>query len=367
MRCIVFMLLVAGLLGGAAQAQPADTTDRSVADTSTTADEQTADWLLLPFASYAPATKIAGGLVVGYYRPAGPGRSPSSVELTLQGTQRRQFTAQIDPELYVDAGRWRVQGELLASKFPNFFYDIGGDTRLAAEESYTARYGRIDLVAQRRLSPNLRVGPRLFVRAGTITDPEEGGLIDRGLVPGADGGVNAGVGLSALWDARDNLYYPTTGTYGKAAATWHSAAWGSDYTFGRLTADLRGYRPAGDGVVAAQAYTEAVVGRAPFQLLPVLGGSDRMRGYREGRFRDDVYWTLQAEYRRPLVWRLKGTVFGSVGEVGPRLGPDVFEGLEAAAGVGGRFRFTEDGVHGRLDVAYSRTGIELYISLGEAF
>ncbi|MFB6279522.1 MAG: BamA/TamA family outer membrane protein [Salinibacter sp.] len=367
MRRIVFMLLVVGLLGGAAQAQPADTTDRSAADTSATADEQTADWLLLPFASYAPATKIAGGLVVGYYRSAPPGRSPSSVELTLQGTQRRQFTAQIEPELYVSEGRWRVQGELLATTFPNVFYDIGGDTPRAAEESYTARYGRIDLAAQRRLGPNLRVGPRLFVRAGTITDPEEGGLIDQGLVPGANGGVNAGVGLSALWDARNNIYYPTTGAYAEAAATWHSAVWGSDYTFGRLTADLRGYRSAGGGVVAAQAYAEATLGQAPFQLLPLLGGADRMRGYREGRFRDDVYWTLQAEYRLPLFWRLKGTVFASVGEVGPRVGADLFDEVEAAVGAGGRFRLTEDGVHGRLDVAYSRTGVELYISLGEAF
>jgi hypothetical protein len=41
--------------------------------------------------------------------------------------------------------------------------------------------------------------------------------------------------------------------------------------------------------------------------------------------------------------------------------------VEAAVGVGGRLRLTEDGVHGRLDLAYSRTGVELYVSLGEAF
>lgn len=367
MRSIASILLFVGIFAGSAQGQPSDTTDLSAADTSTTAEEQTADWLLLPFASYAPATKIAGGLVVGYYLPARPGRSPSSVELTLKGTQRRQFTAQIEPELYVGDGRWRVQGELLASKFPNFFYDIGGDTHLAAKESYTARYGLIDLAAQHRLGPNLRVGPRVFVRVGTVTDPDPDGLIGRGLVPGADGGENAGLGLSALWDARDNIYYPRAGTYAETVATWHSAAWGSDHTFGHLTADLRGYRSTGAGVVAAQAYAEAIVGRAPFQLLPLLGGADRMRGYREGRFRDKVYWTLQTEYRRPLFWRIKGTVFASVGEVGPRIGPSLFNEIEAAVGAGGRFRFTDNGVHGRLDVAYSRTGIELYISLGEAF
>ena len=41
--------------------------------------------------------------------------------------------------------------------------------------------------------------------------------------------------------------------------------------------------------------------------------------------------------------------------------------VETAVGLGGRFRFTDDGVHGRLDLAYSPTGLELYMSLGEAF
>lgn len=333
-----------------------------------TTKERSADWLPLPFASYAPATEIAAGVVLGYYRSAPSGRAPpSSVELTLKGTQRRQIVATIEPELYLHGGQWRVQGKLLVSKYPNFFYGIGGDTPAGAEEEYTARYGTVDLVAQRRLGGSLRVGPRLFARIGTVTAPENGGRIDRGVVPGADGGEHIGVGLSALWDTRDSIYYPRTGTYGEVVATWYSAAWASDHTFGHFKTDLRGYRSVGPGVAAAQAYAEATVGTAPFQLLPQLGGDDRMRGYREGRFRDTVYWTLQAEYRVPLFWRLKATAFASVGEMGPGLGSDLVNGVEAAVGLGGRFRFTDDGVHGRLDVAYSRTGVELYIALGEAF
>ncbi len=41
-----------------------------------TTKKQSADWLPFPFASYAPITKFAGGLVVGYYRPV----RPSAVE-----------------------------------------------------------------------------------------------------------------------------------------------------------------------------------------------------------------------------------------------------------------------------------------------
>ena len=359
-----FALVLCGLVAGLLVAGPVH---GQAPEPDTTTSTDTADWLLLPFASYAPDTKLAGGIVGGYYRPDGDGTRGSSVQSTVTVTQRRQLILQLTPELYLDDGRWRVQGELEASHFPNSFYGIGGDTPAAAEEEYTARSLLVDAAAQRRMRPNLRVGPRLFVRGDAVRDPEAGGRIDRGRVAGADGGLTVGLGGAVRWDGRDSRYYPRAGTYAAAGATLHSAAWGSAYTFGQVEADLRGYRPLGPGILAGQVYTEAVAGTAPFQQLPLLGGDERMRGYREGRFRDDVYWTAQAEYRFPLFWRLKGVAFASVGEVGPRWGAALVEDVEAAAGLGGRFRFTDDGVHGRLDLAYSPTGLELYLSLGEAF
>jgi outer membrane translocation and assembly module TamA len=92
-----------------------------------------------------------------------------------------------------------------------------------------------------------------------------------------------------------------------------------------------------------------------------------MRGYRAGRYRDNVYWTAQAEVRFPLFWRFRMTAFANVGEVGPRIGADLFSAVQAAAGLGGRFRLTDDGVYGRMDLAYGASGVQLYLSLGEAF
>lgn len=349
------------------QAQPAGGDVASAQDTSTTGETESASWLFLPYASYAPDTKFAGGLTFGYYRPEQPDGSASNVQTTLTVTQRRQLIAGVETELYLADGRWRGEGQIKASHFPNSFYGIGGDTPASAEEAYTERYALLDLTAQRRVRPNLRIGPRVFVRGETVRDPEAGGLIDRRRVDGAEGGVTAGLGLSAFWDGRNSLYYPTTGSYAEVVFTLHSAAWGSDYTFGRVKADLRGYRSVGPGTLAGQVYAESVMGTTPFQQLPLLGGSSHMRGYRDGRFRDDVYWTVQSEYRFPLFWRFKGVVFASVGEVGPRIGGDLVEDVETAIGIGGRLRLTEDGVHGRLDIAYSPTGIEPYVSMGEAF
>ncbi len=364
MSRFVLALLFIVVGPGAAHAQSSE--PEAPSDTSVAG--QDASWLFLPYLSYARDTKLAGGLVLGYYRPERPGGAASSVQSTLTVTQRRQLVVQVAPELYLDDGRWRVQGQGLISHYPNSYFGIGGDTPSSAEEPYTARYVLLDLTAQRRLRPNLRVGPRVFVRGDAVRDPEvANGDIAQGRVAGADGGLTAGVGVSLFWDARNSLYYPTTGTYAEVVTTLHSAAWGSDFTFGRIKTDLRGYRPLGPGVITGQVYTESTVGTAPFQQLPLLGGSSRMRGYREGRFRDNVFWTVQTEYRVPLFWRFKATAFASVGEVGPRIGPELVENVEVAVGIGGRLRLTDDGVHGRLDIAWSPTGIGPYVSLGEAF
>lgn len=349
------------LSGGPARAQSADTTAAAPADTSIVDRVLGGNWLVLPFVSYAPDTKLSVGLLAGYYQ------AESSVQSTLLVTQKRQLVVQVAPEWYVREGRWRLLGDLQAAHFPNTFYGIGGDTPDTAAEDYTDRYVLVDGTVQRRLRPHLRAGPRLYLRVGTVTEPDSGGAIADGRVPGAESTVTVGLGGTVQWDARDNRYYPTTGTYAALRATLHSAAWGSDYTFGRVETDLRAYRPLGIGVLAGQLYTEAVAGTGPFQLLPLLGGPDRLRGYREGRLRDDVYWTAQAEYRMPLFWRFKATAFAALGEVGPRIGPTLARDVEAAVGVGGRLRLTDDGVHGRVDLAYSPTGIEFYLSLGEAF
>lgn len=345
----------------------AQSAEPAPSDSAATVEAPEADWLLLPFLSFAPTTGVSGGIVGGYYQPESRGRPASSVEASVTVTQKRQLILEVEPDLYLNEGRWRLHGDLQAAHFPDLFYGIGGDTPEAAEESYTSRYLLADLTAQRRVRPNLRVGPRVFVRAETVTEPDPGGVIDRGQVAGADGGVTAGLGATALWDARDSRRYPRRGTYAEGTTTLYSAAWGSDYTYGQGSVDLRGYRPFGRGIVAGQAYAEAVAGTAPFQLLPLLGGADRMRGFREGRLRDNVYWTVQAEYRVPLFWRFKATAFASVGEVGPRVGTPLVRDIEAAVGLGGRLRLTDGGVHGRMDLAYSATGVELYLGLGEAF
>lgn len=52
---------------------------------------------------------------------------------------------------------------------------------------------------------------------------------------------------------------------------------------------------------------------APFNALSLLGGSRRLRGYYEGRYRDQNSALVQAELRVDVFKRLGAVVFGGVG------------------------------------------------------
>lgn len=353
----VGVVLVA--LGGPAHGQ--DRADSSQVDVSGSV-------LVLPNLFYTPETKIAGGLVLGYYRALDPGSPPSSVHLAAIYTQRRQFYVQLQPEAYWRRGQWWLNAELWLSQYPDAFYGIGPTATAADEEEFTGRIGYLDGRLQRQVRAGWRMGPRLLIRTETVTDVAAGGRLDRLRIVGRTGATTLGGGVGSTWDRRDNLYFPREGymvdTYALLHAVWAEAR----HTFARGVIDARRYLAVAPGqVLAVQAYAEALLGTAPFQLLPLLGGADRMRGYREGRYRDNVFVAVQGAYRVNLPWRFKGALFANVGQVAPRLNALGPQAARAAVGAGLRVRLTDDGVHGRLDYAVGADGGALYITLLEAF
>ncbi len=93
-----------------------------------------------------------------------------------------------------------------------------------------------------------------------------------------------------------------------------------------------------------------------------------MRGYYEGRFRDQNVALLQSEVRFDLYKRLGGVVFGAVGVLGDNqmlLRPD---DPKVAYGAGLRFTVNRrDHLNIRLDYGIGRQSSGLYLTIGEAF
>lgn len=346
---------------------PAAAQSRTASD-STAADSSQSSVLVLPNVFYTPETKIAGGLVFGYFTALDAQSAPSSIQLAAIYTQRHQFYVQVKPELYWQQGHWRLNGNVMLSRYPDVYYGIGPSTTAAREEDYTSRMADIRVELQRMVAPGWRVGPQLFIRTEAVTEVEEDGRLATEPVPGRSGGTTVGGGILSSWDSRDNLYFPRRGRYIEVGGMVHPRFLESDFSFGRLRVDARQYVPVWDThVLALNGYMEAVTGTAPFQLLSLLGGDDRMRGYREGRYRDNLFVAAQAGYRFPLFWRFKGTVFGNVGNVARRIDALSLTGIKYAGGIGLRLQLNDEGLHGRVDYAFSPEGPSLYITLLEAF
>ncbi len=104
----------------------------------------------------------------------------------------------------------------------------------------------------------------------------------------------------------------------------------------------------------------------PFFLMPTVGGSDSLRGYRDFRFRDAAALTLNAEYRWEAFSGLDLALFVDAADVGPSWRSLVGARLKSSWGGGFRFN-TNRRVFLRLDVAGGREGTRLWVALGPVF
>lgn len=119
-------------------------------------------------------------------------------------------------------------------------------------------------------------------------------------------------------------------------------------------------------------------GHLPFTALPTLGGSETLRAYQEGRFRDDASWHASVEHR---VWviprgfaitpsirveRVGLAPFFEAGSVGGN-GIDVFENeVRFSYGVGLRL-LLERAAPFRVDIGWSKDGVNWSAGFGYTF
>jgi outer membrane protein assembly factor BamA len=357
----------------AAQRTPADTLrGGSVSDppvATVTADSTTTrrgQWVALPYVFYTPETGVGGGGLGAHYVRLSRAPEPSSFLASASLTARKQWVLESLSDAYLRDGT-RLRGEVRYRHYPDVFYGIGPGTPESFEEDYTSRTFDLRASVQRRVRPRVRAGLVTRFRHEKLVSLEDDGLLAGG-VRGSEGGTVVGMGVIGTWDSRDNVLSPRHGAYVEASWIVHDGLLGADFDFQRGTLDGRLFLPVGGAsVLALQAYLEATPGRPPFSLLPLLGGQDRLRGYRQGRFRDRTLATTQMELRFPVWRRFGGAAFVAVGDVAPGFLDLDLSSLEVGAGAGLRFRMTADGVTLRGDYAVGREGGGLYLTIGQAF
>jgi hypothetical protein len=370
-------LVAALLLAGAAPPgpdvpepeAPADpVAEAAAARASKTSRPGAFSWFALPVLFWLPETRLGYGAAGGiHFRLPGAPRV-SSVFLVGAYTLNKQGSVDVATDVYLRNGIL-LAGRVRAVHFPDAFYGLGPSSATDAREPFTRRFAEGILAAEVPFVPRrLRAGFRVDLRAEEIRDVAPGGLLSSGTVEGADGFTALGIGGMVTWDTRDRPLFPRRGTFLEAWYLRYPEELGHHREFSRANLEGRIFLPlGGERVLGAAAFIEEAFGDAPFTLLPKLGSTRFLRGWREGRFRDRVAWAGQAELRVPLAGRVSGTAFAAFGDVGPDLAGLRADSLKVAGGIGLRFRLTPEGANVRLDLAESAAGPEVYVLVLDAF
>ncbi|MDR0371686.1 MAG: BamA/TamA family outer membrane protein [Prevotellaceae bacterium] len=331
--------------------------------------------LIVPFATYQEETSFAPGVSFACHFKSNDYGRISSLNGFATYTFRHQFVFQASPKIYFRDTKWFLYGHLSLRNYTDRFYGIGNQPT-DLKQPYVAQTFGIDLQPQYETGKDLFVGPNICYEYEKI-EPGESFSENRDVIFDNYGKTGwekpygrLALGLAGMYNKRDNTFYTRKGYFAKLVYNVAVAGIGSTYTTHRLTADYRHFLPVFNShTLAWQACINVVWGKEiPFSSLPTVGGSDFLRGFRQGVYRDNCMFVLQAEYRMPVYKRFKSVIFLSAGDV-LNSGNAHIEKLKVSYGVGLRFRYNDAGAHLRFDVAKNNYGddFQFYLTASEAF
>jgi len=376
MKRLVFLTAVAGMWvsAGFSQVHRGESNQGSLIEELFDTADRLVDfvsgdsWTVIPALTYSPETSLGvGARAIKLFRPAKDRTSdtrPSTLPITLLYTLNRQLLFTTELNLWQTGNVGFLNTRLELADFPFKFYGFGHSPTLG--EYYASRYAHFHLIYERKLAKGVFVGPVYEFRHEDIYRTEPMGILESGTIKGSSGLLLSGVGGVLNYDTRENIFQPTSGVYHQAKLMLFSPVIGSHFSFAQLQVDLRKYVSLGPKqVLVGQSWMSLTAGAAPFQQVSMIGGSDRMRGYFEGKYRDRHALVFQTEYRLQVYRNLGLVFFGSAGQVSSAPDQFGFSRFKAAGGMGFRYRLNDEGLNIRLDIGFGDQ-MGYYFGLDEA-
>ena len=246
------------------------------------------------------------------------------------------------------------------------FFGLGIDAQETDRTNYLLR--QLEAGADFWLEPirRLRIGGGTYYLSPSVGSgrdtryPTLEAMFDPAGVPGFDEQPDF-LRIDAFidYDLRDNPDYPRRGTFLGSKFSNYRDRHLDTFHFRRWEFDLQQYFPLGNVYRTLVFHGNVVMtdvgapDRLPFYYMPDLGGGERLRGFRERRFRDKNAVLAQIEYRWYASWFLDMALFVDAGKVASRRAEIDFSDWEYSGGIGFRIH-TKDSFVYRLDVALSR-------------
>jgi hypothetical protein len=327
-------------------------------------------WAIYPAGGYSSRTGLEFGLMPVYTWDSKNGqqtqREVNTLTTSLQFSTKGMVEIRSELEWYVSP-LWQFSGRVEALRINDQYWDRWSQKK--AEQSIDFRADRLGIRSEalRLLGHQTYVGVGAELWYYQLNHFEDNPVFDQ--LPGSTGGWLGGLGPVVMFDNRDHVLYPHSGSYLKASWTLFQQQLPQAYTFNNYLLDIRHFISVGQPVLAIQALCEYSDGDSPFYVIPQLGGKDRLRGIGHSkRVVDQSIWLLRGELRSHIWWRFGAVIFTEAGQAADRPALN-WDEMIYSNGFGMRFRLLPDEpLNIRIDAAWSSAGQRgLFISLKEAF
>lgn len=329
-------------------------------------------WVLFPVAFYSSDTSLGGGLSVVLYKEVYKdkliSRSNSFTSVVFYTLKNQLLNANIGNLYWFDA-KLHWKSKLLISKYPTEFYGVGNDTPESNNENFEPFYTTAENTIDYRLFEAFYLGVLLTQGYYKVRSSADSGLVQEYYSDKRESGFYNGIGLEINRDTRNNTIYPEKGHFSTVSFSLFNKYIGSQYDFVSFKFNHRSYFSIPlKSVFAWQFYMNVVAGEPPLNYLPGLGSKDLLRGYPQGRYRDNIYIATQVEWRVPLFWRIGGVLFAGAGKIQTSFSEFIFEDIKWSLGFGVRIKLTKKTpVNFRFDMGFTPEGFQFYFNLLEAF
>ncbi|MDQ3046042.1 MAG: BamA/TamA family outer membrane protein [Bacteroidota bacterium] len=327
---------------------------------------------LLPLVFYTPETRFgagASGIVTWRTGKDSSTIRSSSVQFGAAFTANRQLLLYAPFQIFLKKEDYNVYGEIGYYDYNYFFFGIGNEQPKDFRETYYVRYPRLRLNVLKRVYDQLYAGIRYSLDDYRIGKTDSAGQLTLGQITGSGGGVTSGAGLIFRFDNRDNLFYASRGYNAELFVQAEDKWTGSEFNFLKYSLDISTYfQNRYKHVLALNLFTSVITGNPPFNQMSLIGGTRKMRGFYEGRYRDKNISMIQAEYRMHFFWRIGGVVFASTGLVSDKIRNYQLQNLKVSGGAGLRILADKtQKINIRLDAGFTEEGQNYYLTITEAF
>ncbi len=325
----------------------------------------------LPAIFYTPETRLGFGALTSFVFNLGDKVTTrnSNFQVLAAYTLNDQIILQSNHNVFTKDENMIFNGELSYYDFPIFYYGIGNNTKKEFEENLEYQVVIFRQRVLKKIKDNLFAGVQYRFTSLYDLKFEPDFLLDEEARVNSEIGINSGLGLSIVYDSRDNVLNAREGSFIEISNFFHGQGIGGDFNFNRYTLDVRKYWTLSDKeVIASQFFGEFNTSNTPFREMSLLGGETIMRGYYNGRYRDNQQMSFQGEYRRQILPWLGLTAFSAFGDVASDLKSFDLRDFKWTAGGGLRLMVNEsDRINIRIDYGIGENTSGFYFAFAEAF